>query len=272
MMNSGSRRISTGSLGVDGLLGGGFEEGIVEIWGGPGTGKTTLAQHSVNDLEPPSEALWIAVGSEVPHRPVRASVVAPRTAEEVFTIATTAIQIRAGLVVVDSANGLIRSREFEDSPDYQEFYHPHPQREFKVELDILRDQCEMYHGTVVFLSKPRTNERPPIRGTGISEKASQRVNLKILTSSQDGSKKIEASLKTGESCEYIIRPGSGIDWAEELLRTGTEHGIVSKRGAWYVMPDNHRVQGTDEAVRYVREYPAIAAYLNREIRRDLQIE
>lgn len=257
---------------MDGLLGGGFEAGIVEIWGGPGTGKTTLAQHTVNDLEPPRESLWISVGTEVPHRVIRASLVAPRTAEEVFSIATAAIQIRAGLVVVDSANGLIRSREFESSGDYDPHYIPSPRREFSVELGELRDMCEMVHGTVLFLSKPRQNERSPIRGTGISEKSAQRVNLKVLHSSQDGSKKIEASLKTGESCEYLIRPGTGIDWAEELLRTGTEHDIVSKRGAWYTMPDGHQVQGQDEAVRYVRDYPAIAAYLNREIRRDLQIE
>jgi recombination protein RecA len=265
--------ISTGSIGVDGLLGGGwFAGGIVELWGGTGTGKTTLAQHSVNDLEPPREALWISVGSEIPHRAIRASIVAPRTAEDVFSITTAALQIRAGLIVVDNANGLIRSREFEDSPDYEWYYKPSPRREYKVELDLLKDQCETHGGTVLFLSKPRDNERAPIRGTGISETAVQRVNLKVLKSTQDGAKYIEASLKDGSTCSYWIRPGSGIDWAEELLRTGVEHDIVSKRGAWYVMPDNHLVQGTEEATWYVREYPAIASYLNSEIRRDLRIE
>lgn len=265
--------ISSGSVGVDGLLGGGYDEGtIVEIWGGPGTGKTTLAQHAVNDLEPPREALWLSVGQEVPHRAIRASVVAPRTAEQAFTIMSAALQIRAGLIVVDSANGLVRSRELPGSPDYASYYTPSPHREYKVELTQLKDECEMYKGTVIFLSKPREKERNPIRGTGISEKASKRLNLKIVYSGQDGTKRIEASLKTGESCEYVLRPGSGIDWAEELLRTGTEHDIVSKRGSWYVMPDSHTVQGQEEAIRYVREYPAIAAYLNREIRRDLNIE
>lgn len=265
--------ISTGSIGVDGLFGGGWRRGSIgEIWGGTGTGKTTLAQHAVNDLEPPLESLWVSVGTEIPHRPVRTSVVSAKTAEEVFSIATAALQIRAGLVVVDSANGLIRSREFEGSPDYQEWYKPSAHREFKPELDAIRDQCAMSQGTVVFTSKPRDRERTPIRGTGLSEAASQRIILKVIKSSQDGSKVIEASLKTGESCEYVIRPGSGIDWAEELLRTGVEHDIVTKRGAWYVMPDNRGVQGNEDAVRYVRDNPAIAAYLNREIRRDLRIE
>lgn len=265
--------LSTGSVGVDGLLGGGWRRGsIVEIWGGVGTGKTTLAQHAVNDLEPPLESLWISIGTEVPHRAIRASIVAPRTAEEVFSITTAALQIRAGLVVVDSANGLIRSREFEESPDYDRWYKPSTHREFKAELEDLRDQAEMHRGTVIFLSKPRDKERAPIRGTGVSEKAVQRVNLKVAHAYQDGTTRIEASLKDGSSCEYLIRPGSGIDWAEELLRTGAEHDIVSKRGAWYVFPDGRRFQGTDEAVRYVRDYPRIAAYLNREIRNDFQIE
>lgn len=266
--------ISTGSLGVDGLLGGGWLRGsIAEVWGGSGTAKTTLAQHTVNDLEPPAEALWISVGSEVPHRSIRASVVAPKTAEEVFTIASAALQIQAGLVVVDSANGLIRSREFEGSPDYQPYYIPSPHREFKNELSFLREQVEMNRGVVLFLSKPRDKERAPIRGTGVSEKAAQRVNLKVAHAFQDGSKRIEASLKDGSSCEFIVRPGSGIDWAEEFLRTGVEHDIVTKRGSWYILPGAPTgIQGTEEAVRYVREYPAVAAYLNREIRRDLKIE
>lgn len=265
--------ISTGSVGVDGLFGGGWSVGTIgEIWGGTGTGKTTLAQHAVNDLEPPGEALWISVGSEVPHRAIRASVVSPKTAEQVFTICSAASYLTHGLTVIDHAGGLIRSKEFEDSPDYEWYYQPSPHREFKVELDQMRDDCERSRRTVIFLSKPRDTERAPIRGTGVSEKAKQRVNLKVLHAYQDGSKKIEASIKSGESCEYLIRPGLGIDWAEELLRTGAEHDIVIKRGSWYMMPDHKGIQGQEEAVRYVREYPAIAAYLNREIRRDLGIE
>lgn len=196
----------------------------------------------------------------------------PRTAEEVFTICSAASSLSGGLTIIDHAGGLIRSREFEESPDYQRFYVPSPHREFKVELDQMKDDCERSGRVVVFLSKPRDKERSPIRGTGVSEKATQRVTLKVLTAHQDGSKRIEASLKDGSSCEYVIRPGTGIDWAEELLRTGTEHDIVTKRGSWYVMPDNKTIQGTEDAVRYVREFPSVAAYLNREIRRDLRIE
>jgi recombination protein RecA len=265
--------ISTGSLGVDGLFGGGWLRGTIgEIWGGPGTGKTTLAQHAVNDLEPGLDSLWVSVGTEVPHRPMRTCVVAPKTAETVFSMVNVAIQVSAGLIVIDSANGLIRSREFEGSPDYAPYYVPSTHREFKAELNHVVEQCARYGSTVLFLSKPRDTERSPIRGTGVSERAAQRVTLKILTSHQDGSRVIEASIKDGSSCEYVLRPGTGIDWAEELLRLATEHDIVTKRGSWYIMPDQHRVQGTDEAVEYVKMYPAIAAYLSREVRSDLHID
>lgn len=226
----------------------------------------------MNDLEPPKEALWISIGSEVPHRAIRASKASPRTAEEVFTISSAASCFRAGLIIIDHAGGLIRSRELEGSPDYDPWFQPSAHREFKVELDQMSEECAASGTVVVFLSKPRDKERSPIRGTGVSEKASQRINLKVLHAHQDGSKKIEASLKSGESCEFLIRPGSGIDWAEELLRTGVEHDIVSKRGSWYVLPDKRTIQGTEDAIRYVRDYPAIAAYLNREIRKDLGIE
>lgn len=260
-------RISTGSAGVDGLLEGGWKRGaIVEIWGGPGTGKTTLAQHAVADLDVHEEALWLSLGTEVPHRAIRASKAVPRTAEEAFSIMAAGLHSHAALIVVDSANGLVRQREIDGDPDYE----PSPHREFKSELSDLRDLCSETLGTVLFLSKPRDKERSPIRGTGVSEKAVQRVNLKILKSHQDGSRLIEASLKTGETCEYVVRPGTGIDWAEELLRTAYEHDIVSSNGSWWMLPGKV-VQGKEAACDYVRGYPKLAAYLNTEIRKDLHI-
>jgi RecA/RadA recombinase len=178
-----------------------------------------------------------------------------------------ALQSRAALVVVDSANGLIRERELAGDKTYT----PSPHREFKDELTYIRDLCEMTNGTVLFLSKPRDKERSPIRGTGVSEKASQRISLKVLRSHQDGSRIIEASLKTGEAVEYMIRPGKGIDWAEELLRVSQEQGIVSVSGTWWTLPGTQPIQGKDSAADHVRVTPGLAAYLNTEVRKALHI-
>lgn len=251
-------------------MGGGFSPGIVEIWGGPGTGKTTLAQHTVNELEPTQDALWMSIGAEIPHRNIRASMVSCSTAEGAFSIMQAALQMRAKLVVVDSANGLVRSREIEGSPDYDPWYTPSPHREYKSELRDLEDMCSVTSGTVLFLSKPRDVERTPIRGTGISEKAKQRLMLKIVNKRQDGTMKIEASTKSGDSCEYVLRPGTGIDWAEEVLRYAVDLDIVSVRGSWYSLPGK-TIQGKDEAAEYIREYPKLAAYLYTEVRADLGI-
>lgn len=260
-------RLATGSIGVDGLLRGGLRRGsIAEIWGGPGTGKTTLAQHAVAELDVDEEALWMSLGTELPFRPIRASTVAPRTAEDAFRSMMAGLQSGASLIIVDSANGLVRQREVDGDPSYV----PNAHREFKAELSALKDLCVVTNGTVLFLSKPRDKERAPVRGTGVSEKASQRVNLKIVQSKQDGSRLIEASLKTGETTEYWVRPGSGIDWAEELLRLAYDHDIVSSSGSWYMLPGKV-IQGKEAAAEYIRGYPRLAAYLDSEVRKDLRI-
>jgi recombination protein RecA len=198
---------------------------------------------------------------------MRASVVAPRSAEQAFSVMAAALQSRASLIVVDSANGLVRERELSGDQTYA----PSPHREFKDELTYIRDLCELTNGTVMFLSKPRDKERTPIRGTGVSEKATQRVSLKVLRSRQDGSRLIEASLKTGEVAEYTIRPGKGIDWAEELLRASQENGIVSVSGAWWILPGAQPIQGKEAAAEYIRALPRLAAYLNTEVRKALHI-
>jgi hypothetical protein len=260
--------IGTGSLLVDGLLSGGWLRGsICEVWGGPGTGKTTLAQHCLDDLDPDENALWVSVGSEVPHRSINASVVAPRSAEDAFEAITAALYLGAALVVVDSANGLVRAVELEEDSTYV----PSPHREFKPELDELRHACEVTNGTVLFLSKPRDTERAPIRGTGVSEKAKQRVTLKIVRSHQNGDVVVEASLKSGDYVEYTLRPGSGIDWAEDILVVCVEHDIVAVQGSWYFVRDR-KVQGKAEMLSRIRTDPSLAAYLATEARRALDIE
>ena len=257
--------LRTGSLGLDVLLGGGWKPGTInEIWGGPSSGKSTLAEHAVWELAPGKKALWLSMGTEIPHRPSGALVAQPRNAEQAFWIMETAVIGSVDLVIVDSANGLVRKAELDGDPDYV----PHPQREYKDELNRLKDACRAGGAIVIFLSKPRENDRQPVRGTGISEKARDRVRLKVTYAGQNGSKVIEAWVHGRDDANTLlaISPGTGINWSDELANLAIIHGLASRSGSW-IECDYERYHGIDAFAREIHDNTRLAVDLDDHVRR-----
>ena len=255
--------LRTGSLGLDVMLGGGWKPGSInEIWGTPGSGKTTLAEHAIWELEPGRKALWISLGTEIPHRPTGALVAQPRNAEQAFYIMTTCVLGNVDLIVVDSANGLVRQRELDSDPDYI----PHPQREYKDELNRLKENCKGSGAIVIFLSKPRDCDRQPIRGTGISEKARDRVHLQIWREHQDSSREIRYHAKLSETMGvFSIRPGTGIDWAHELAQLAIHYELAQQHASW-IGYNHERFHGISEFQAYLSENTRAAVDLDESIR------
>jgi hypothetical protein len=258
--------IRTGSLGLDILLDGGWKRGALhDIWGEPGSGKTTLAEHAIWELEPGQRALWMSLGRELPHRPTGAAVGQPRNAEQAFYIMETVLGGSIDLVIVDSANGLIRKREMDGDPDYE----PHPQREYKDELTSLKKVCKNNNSTVIFLSKPRDRDRQPIRGTGISEKAHTRVELRVVHQYQAENRDIRASARQGfgndvGSTIFHMRPGTGIDWALEMAKLAVHYGVAEQRGSWiYCTPE--RYHGMTEFANEIEANTRLAVALDARI-------
>ena len=62
--------------------------------------------------------------------------------------------------------------------------------------------------------------------------------------------------------------GQGIDIYGEIVDLGTDREIISKRGAWFTMPDGKQCQGRDGsngAKQYLKEHPDIAEAIKNEI-------
>lgn len=261
-----SDALRTGSLGLDILLTGGWKRGTInEIWGVPGSGKTTLAEHAVWELETGRKALWLSMGTEVPHRPSWGFVGQPRNAEQAFFIMNTAVRGDVSLVVVDSANGLVRQRELDGDPAYV----PHPQREYREELNDLKEGCQVHGAIVLFLSEPRDRDREPTRGTGISEKSRDRVRLRIALQHQSETRDVEASVHGKPAVDggtaFTIRPGTGIDWADELARIAVRYELIRKNGNWYEV-NYERFQGIRQLAGFITENTRLAIDLDEEIR------
>lgn len=255
--------LRTGSLGLDILLDGGWKPGSIhEIWGTPGSGKTTLAEHAIWELEPGQKALWVSLGTEIPHRPTGALVAQPRNAEQAFYIMQTCVLGDVDLIVVDSANGLVRQRELDGDPDYV----PHPQREYKDELNRLKEYCKGSGAIVIFLSKPRDRDRQPVRGTGISEKARDRVQLKIWRHQQDETREIAAYVRAKDKeTVFTVHPGTGIDWADELARLALHYELAERNASW-IGYNHERFHGIAEFKAYLTDNTRAAVDLDESIR------
>lgn len=255
--------LRTGSLGLDIMLGGGWKLGTInEIWGEPGSGKTTLAEHAVWELQHGQKALWLSLGTEVPHRPSGAMLCQPRNAEQAFVIMETAVLGDVDLIVVDSANGLVRQRELDGDPDYV----PHPQREYKDELNRLKEYAKGSGAIVIFLSKPRDRDRQPIRGTGISEKSRDRVHLQVWTEHQDGSRELQYHAKGSESMGFFtMYPGTGIDWAKELAQLAIHHELATRHASW-IEYNAERFHGITEFTAFIADNTRAAIDLDTSIR------
>jgi recombination protein RecA len=261
-----AKYLRTGSLGADILLNGGWKPGTInEIWGEPGSGKTTLAEHAIWELPDDAKSLWMSLGQEHPHRSMgpQAMVCQPRNAEQAFTIMETCVLGDISLIVVDSANGLVRKRELDEDPDYV----PDPHREYKNELNGLKQAVRAHGAIVLFLSKPRDRDRQPIRGTGISEKAKDRVRLKIVRQHQDEKREVEAWVhgKEDAGTVFTIEPGHGVDWAKELFHLGVRYHLIQSKGSWYEWK-GVRVQGETQAACLLRDRPDLSIALDNDIR------
>jgi recombination protein RecA len=252
--------LPTGSLSLDISLRGGWRRGgIIDIQGPETSGKTTLAQHACGGLGSNEDALWISLGTGIPLRTPNASIAEPRTAEEAFVLMVEAINVGASLVVVDSTEGLVRYQELID-PDYI----PDPHREFKFELSQVRDAARKNNGIVMFLSRPRA-KAPGLRGTGISEKAHQKVILKVVELKQSGRRRVT----TAGGADFWIDPGTGIDWTQDLVQSAYEMDLMRKEGSWWYYGDE-KFFGLDAAKRYFYETHVAAATLEAAILAEVQ--
>lgn len=265
--------IRTGSIGLDIALGGGWTPGTLnEVWGDPGAAKTVLALHTAESMtRAGKDTLWIDLNDGVRHMDSapRVIVARPRNAEDAFTMAMQACAWPdIDLIVVDPTQLLVRQRELDGDPGYV----PHPQREYRLELNDLKDAAATHGTTVLFVSQPRDKERQPVRGTGISEKVRYRVHLHPDVVHQDGRREIVAGVKDvpgkethANVAEFLVIPGKGIDRELEMVKVAVEYRVLVPSGSWLAY-DHVRAQGSREMARALRDQPWMMHELDSAVR------
>ncbi len=285
--------VSTGSLGLDMALGiGGLPKGrVIEIYGPESSGKTTLALHTVAEIQKQGGTAAF-VDAEHALDPTYAHklgvnlddllVSQPDNGEQALEITDTLVRSGAvDIVVVDSVAALTPRAEIEgdmgDSlPGLQARLMSQALRKLTGSISkskcivIFINQIRMKIG--VMYGSPETTTggnalkfyasvRLDIRSTGKikvrDEIMGNNVRVKVVKN------KIAPPFR---EVEFDIMYGEGISKIGEIIDLGVKAGIVEKSGSWFSYNSTRIGQGRENARDFLKANPDIAAEIEKGVR------
>jgi len=290
--------VSTGSLGLDIALGvGGLPRGrVVEIYGPESSGKTTLtlqviancqknggtaafvdAEHALD----PSYAAKLGVNVD------DLLVSQPDTGEQALEIADMLVRSGAvDVVVVDSVAALTPKAEIEgEMGDSHVGLHARlmSQALRKLTANIKKSNC-----LVIFINQIRMkigvmfgSPETTTGGNALKFYASVRLDIRRIGAVKKGEEVIgsETRVKVVKNkvappfrqAEFEILYGEGSSREGEIIELGVAQNLVDKSGAWYSYKGDRIGQGKENVRQFLRDNPAIADEIDRELRARLLV-
>ncbi len=284
--------IPTGSLSLDLALGGGIPQGrIVEIYGPESSGKTTLALHTVAEVQKKG-GLAAFIDAEHALDPEYASKIGvklddllisqPDTGEQALEICETLVRSSAvDVVVVDSVAALVPRAEIEG-----EMGDSHMGLQARLMSQALRKLAGVIsksNTTVIFINQLRMkigvmfgNPEVTAGGNALKYYASVRLDIRRSEQIKDGDNiignhvkvkvvknKIAAPFKVAE---FDIMYNEGISKSGDLVELAVKNELVQKAGAWFSYKGEKIGQGREAAKQFLTDNPKIMAELEKEIR------
>lgn len=285
--------IPTGSLSLDLALGGGLPQGrIIEIYGPESSGKTTLALHSVAEVQK-SGGVAAFVDAEHALDPEYAARIGvdlntllisqPDTGEQALEIVETLVRSSAvDIVVVDSVAALVPRAEIEG--DMGDAHVGLQARLMSQALRKLTGVIAKSKTTVVFINQLRIkigvmfgNPETTAGGQALKYYASVRMDIRGSEQIKDGDLSIGKHVKVKvvknkvaapfKVAEFDIMFNEGISTAGDLIDLAVKYGLVMKSGAWYSYKDEKIGQGREAAKQYLKDHPDLMNTLDKGIRR-----
>ena len=285
--------ISTGSLTLDLALGiGGLPRGrIIEIYGPESSGKTTLALHSVAEVQKKGgTAAYIDVENALD--PVYAKdlgididellVSQPDSAEQALEITESLVRSGAvDIVVVDSVAALVPQAEVDAEMGQTQVAAQ--ARLMSQALRKLTGSIDKTNCIVIFINQLRLkvgivygNPETTPGGTALKYYASVRIDIRKSEVLKNGTNSYGNHVKCKvvknkvappfKVAEFDILYGKGISKTGEILDLAVEAGIVEKSGAWFSYNDERIAQGRDKARTYLEEHPEVTEEIENKIR------
>ena len=271
------KRVSSGSLKIDHILGGGLPLGrMVEIYGPEMSGKTTLTLHILAEcmkMFPDKCAAFIdaehaldpkyaeALGVDMD----RLLITQPDSGEQGLEIAEALVRSgNVSAVIIDSVDALTPLVSLEGEMGDR---HVAPLARLMsqatrklsgavsktdtllVFVNQIRDKVGIAYGNPEFTSGGRalkfyTTQRLEIRRTGKPEEHSVQARVKCVKN-----KVSRPFLETTIEIEY----GKGIVLIGEIVDLGAEYGFIEKAGAWYKIDGKSVAQGKPTMIELLKE-------------------
>lgn len=296
-------RFSSGSLSLDLALGGGVPRGrIIEIYGPESSGKTTLALHSVAEVQR-NGGRAAFIDAEHALDPVYAKKIGvdidallvsqPDDGEQALEIVETLVRSNAvDIIVVDSVAALTPRAEIEGTMGDSHMglqARLMSQALRKLTAIVSKSKC-----SVIFINQIRMkigimfgNPETTTGGNALKFYSSVRLDVrridKIL---EKGGSAGEESDKNQEivgnrvrvkvvknkvappfrQAEFDIFYAKGISRAGDVLDLGLKYGILEKSGAYVRHGEETLGQGRDAVRSAIEQNPKLLASLEKEVR------
>jgi recombination protein RecA len=284
--------ISTGCLSLDIAFGiGGVPRGrIIEIYGPESSGKTTLAQHIVAEVQK-TGGIAAFVDAEHALDPDYAAKIGvnikdmllsqPDSGEQALEIVETLVRSNAvDVIVIDSVAALVPQKEIEGDMGDQ-----HMGLQARLMSQALRKLTAAIGKTntvVIFINQIRNkigvffgNPETTSGGNALKFYCSVRVEIRRAAQIKMGEKiignrvkvkivknKVAAPFKT---CEFDIMYNEGISVAGDLLDLGVETGVIKKNGNTYSFGEVKLGTGREVAKKIIKGDKKLLAEIRKTI-------
>jgi recombination protein RecA len=289
--------ISTGCLSLDIALGiGGVPRGrIIEIYGPESSGKTTLAQHIVAEVQK-NGGIAAYVDAEHALDPEYAQKIGvkidelfisqPDTGEQALEIVETLVRSSAvDVIVIDSVAALTPKAEIEG--DMGASHMGLQARLMSQALRKLAAIVNKSNTTVIFINQIRMkigvmfgNPETTTGGKALKFYSSVRIEIRRRAQIKQAEKIIGSRTKVKivknkvappfRICEFDIMYNEGISIAGDLLELGVPHEVIKKSGNNYYFGEEKLGLGRETAKQFLREHPKMMKTIREQIEKAIE--
>ncbi len=289
--------VSTGCLSLDLALGvGGVPRGrIIEIYGPESSGKTTLAQHIVAEVQK-TGGLAAFVDAEHALDPEYAEKIGvninelfisqPDTGEQALEIVETLVRSNAvDVVVIDSVAALTPKAEIEG--DMGDRHVGLQARLMSQALRKLAAIVSKSKTTVIFINQIRMkigvmfgNPETTPGGNALKFYSSVRIEIRRRAQIKQGEKIIGSRTKVKivknkvappfRTCEFDIMYNEGISTSGDLLDLGVPTEVLKKSGNNYYYGEEKIGLGRETARKFLRANPKMMKAIRKEVEKKIK--
>lgn len=293
------KRISSGSIGLDIALGGGYPKGrIIEIYGPESSGKTTLAIHAMVEaqLQDKDKAVGL-IDAEHAFDPFYAEslgltlsdkrflISQPDNGEQALEVLEKLIRTNLlSVIVIDSVAALTPKAEINgEMGDSKMGLQARLMSQALRKITAVVSKSET---VVIFINQLRDkigvmfgNPETTTGGNALKFYASQRLDIRRIGQSKDGDEVTANQVRVKvvknkvappfRKAEFNIEFGVGIDLIAELLDIAVQQNIVKKSGSWFSYEDTKLGQGTDNVKLIIKDNPELLEELSYKVKLNL---